>query len=78
MSKDLTPWFPPEIKPVHKGVYEMEPGQDEILGGSLGPFQKWNGTEWLEYTSSVDRADDSTEASLHQNRKWRGLVENPE
>lgn len=77
----LTKWFPADVKPVHVGVYEMEPGDDYVWGGSKGQFQHWNGERWGGYSSSARLAALSNcvnFTSMHQNRRWRGLAEKPE
>ena len=53
---EATPWFPPEIKPVHKGVYVV--GSD-----SFSVMNEWNGKCW-------DCGDGSP--SIWQDMPWRG------
>lgn len=74
MDAEMTDWFPAGAKPKRKGVYEMEPGADQILGGSLGRYQQWNGKFWCSYSSSIASAADTFNRSSHQNRRWRGFV----
>jgi hypothetical protein len=73
----LTPWFPPEVKPVHEGVYETR----LLIGGayviSVG-FCHWTpprngkpgrwGNQWAYITSA--RPD----GSGVQDKSWRGLT----
>jgi hypothetical protein len=76
-AEDLTPWFPPEVKPVHVGEYET----DEFF--AVGFARRWwNGSEW-----SVFYRDSDTAAEKHVWRKsvtgvsdirWRGLSKKPE
>ena len=51
-----TPWFPPEVKPVHKGLYVI--GSD-----ALSIMNEWNGKQWV-------RGDGSP--SIWQDVPWRG------
>jgi hypothetical protein len=81
MQPKLTDWFPPDVKPVRVGVYEMRPGNDIVWGGQLGRFQHWNGERWGGYSSSPNLAalsDCVNFTSMHQHRGWRGLAEKPE
>lgn len=69
---DLTPWFPPDVKPVHEGVY-----QTRNLKGLL-TFQYWNGKFWGLYRSRVDWASMSrNHTSIRQQNPWRGLSKQP-
>lgn len=76
MRKDkLTPWFPGNVKPARKGVYQ----RDWLDGGPLW-FSYWNGKTW-------NSGDDTTEGaacpvnkywkSNHQKLPWRGLAQDP-
>jgi hypothetical protein len=51
-----TPWFPPEEKPVHKGLYSV--GSD-----ALSVLNEWDGKQWV-------RGDGSP--SPWQDMQWRG------
>ena len=65
--KKYTNWFPPEIKPVHIGVYEVF---DE------GSYAFWSGKHWGWTVSSVATATtlkEHIEGSI-QSRTWRGLT----
>lgn len=67
----LTPWYPPEIKPVREGVYEVD--------------RDWSGTRWFSYFDGgtwymcaveVDRAERYYEAGStahNQQKPWRGI-----
>ena len=76
MSKPkLTPWYPPEIKPVRAGVYERDMG--EYYTGRYSYFSiatgLWYGwAEWREF--AIDNAKKGYVSSL-QDRPWRGLTE---
>lgn len=72
MSKKLTPWFPPHVKPVHKGVYETtSPSETRV-------FQYWGGEFFgLTATSVDDAMRFPHEKSRWQDDAWRGLAKKP-
>jgi hypothetical protein len=53
---EATPWFPPEVKPVHKGLYA-------VGGDNCSIMNEWNGEQWI-------RGDGSP--SAWQDVSWRG------
>jgi len=68
----LTPWFPPEVKPVHVGYYEtgIDYRHPESEKGGKSIFLWWfDGKNWVD----ASRAYKCSE----QNRYWRGLAEKP-
>lgn len=67
----LTPWFPPEVKPVRFGIYERL--------WSDGPlYALWNGKHWKTSWGTPDvAARNSSIGSGVQNLPWRGLAEKP-
>ena len=73
MSK-MTPWFPPHIKPVHKGVYETK----DPFWGTF--YSNWNGKSWSigsVYLSSAFSQLGSGyrhHKTKNQNRSWRGFT----
>lgn len=68
MSKKLTPWFPPEVKPVRVGVYRV----------AYGRYAMWNGSKWgyahstIEYASAYPFYD-----CAWPDKQWRGLASKP-
>lgn len=64
----LTPWFPPEIKPVHVGRY-----QTECQTGDY--FVNYWGRQQVHYEADGDRGCDPC---VIQDRPWRGLKEKAE
>ena len=65
----LTDWFPPEIKPVHVGVY-----QTDFCG-----YAHWNGKKWgYGRLSPLDAKTCAVYRSAIQNKSWRGLNFNPQ
>jgi hypothetical protein len=68
MNKTLTPWFPPHVKPVRVGVYQVEDDRIEpkILENIRPIFSYWNGQNW------------SNMRGPKRERFWRGLAIDPE
>lgn len=69
----LTPWFPPEVKPVRPGVYIATTLRRERY------FRYWTGTAWLTGGSTVQEAE--AERLLFcvnpEQMHWRGLASDP-
>lgn len=68
MSEELTPWFPPDIKPVRPGIY-----QTTVKFRSDGApywlvYAIWTGIEWF-----FDHGGPLWIQHVH----WRGLAEKP-
>lgn len=71
MSK-LTEWFPPEIKPVHKGVYER------AMCGRGTRYSFWDGVCWGGWSDKVRWAwGQRGIPSVVQDAPWRGLRGKP-
>ncbi len=58
----LTPWFPPKVKPVRKGLY-----MTRYIVGQAPLLLRWTGEIW------TDEQGDCYSAS----RQWRGLAFDP-
>lgn len=60
---ELTEWYPPDVKPVWEGVYQVK----SVLA-SMGHFYAlWNGEEWV--------FEDIQDCPLKkQDREWRGVL----
>ena len=67
MTKQMTPWFPVRIKPVHVGVYETD------LDGYLG-YSFWNGKWWRDTNHKPELAAFEKRRGMQQ-KKWRGFKE---
>ena len=68
-----TQWFPPDVKPVHEGVYERH----FILanGRESCAYSLWDGRIWCVDVVHVSRAMQYEHVrSSAQNRPWRGLT----
>lgn len=68
MSKKLTEWFPADVKPVRKGLYQ----RNYIGYGITKVPDRWDGKKWW-----VRYADGSGEFPAKTNRPWRGLASDP-
>lgn len=69
----LTPWFPPDVVPVHVGVYE-------VRDNGITAFACWNGVCFgYRSLSSAQLAHDSRDkpTGLPAKAQWRGLAEPP-
>ena len=73
MDEELTPWFPPTIKPVREGVYETSATES-------GPsFNYWDGHQWLWTCASI-KATQARYLDVRsgvQDHVWRGLARKP-
>jgi hypothetical protein len=69
MSK-LTPWFPPEVKPVYVGVYRTK------FFANYSGYSYWNGSAWSFEWDSVEEV--SRMEIGNQDKSWRGLAKNPQ
>ena len=67
----MTPWFPPHIKPVHKGVYPIK-----FTAAESYPFMyaTWNGLKWS--CSSYKKSDNWHKKfyAADQNKFWCGFT----
>ena len=68
----LTPWFPPDVKPVRRGWYLRD-----YLSGPA--YSHWNGARWSGgCLNLIDRAFVKHHPSHDQSMQWRGLAEKPQ
>jgi len=73
MSK-MTPWFPPHIKPVHKGVYQVEWHNKE--SDPWPTYAQWNGYQWSRLSChKTDGFWHNCYEDAKQARAWRGFTE---
>lgn len=70
MSKKMTPWFPPHIKPVHVGVYPVKFGDDGDIC-----YAAWNGNKWSWFELSPRGQRFRNFQFTNQNKYWRGFIE---
>jgi putative component of toxin-antitoxin plasmid stabilization module len=74
----LTDWFPPDVKPVRSGVYEVK--LDKRYNKGKG-FAYWC-NELKKWTNMVQLADRAAQRSdwfegADQDKYWRGLAKKP-
>lgn len=77
MTKKFSPWFPPEIKPVRVGVYQVNDA--DYQNGVAWSY--WNGerfcyrtwTETVAYTTYTSENPTALPAFTY----WRGLARKP-
>ena len=78
MIENVTPWFPPHIKPVHAGWYPRtnEPRNEK----GLKWMNWWDGEKWY-YNESQKAGDPATKpghiCTYNVCWYWRGLAEKP-
>lgn len=74
-----TPWFPPDVNPVRKGVYERDHTTSRFFAGRAPiRFSYWTGKHWGGW--SVHHAAairNKSRPSWEQNIPWRGLARKP-
>ncbi len=69
----LTEWFPGDVKPVRKGVYQKMCGHGKELG-----YQYWDGANWGYWEETPDAAvRERGKAVETEFEEWRGLAEKP-
>jgi len=81
MKPKVTPWFPPEIKPVHVGIYHRQLAHTS-RNGDLVVFAYWDGTHWLIPSADPGVASDPWRPRVIDQSylfalPWRGLAEKP-
>jgi len=72
-KQKLTDWFPPNVKPVHKGMYEVHVSH-------CYPFPRYfDGKKWHIMTrAEASGTKPFTPCSVDYGYHWRGLAEKPE
>lgn len=77
--KELTDWYPADVKPVRVGVYEacMEVFTDRFGTYHIEfGFAKWDGNRWGPMHTDPSAANELiTWATGSQRKGWRGLKE---
>ena len=74
----LTDWFPPDVKPVHVGHYQIGYATERTDDPYTGPVALagrravWNGANWQHSWAALTDFDAPLSA---QDRPWRGLKE---
>ena len=73
----LTDWFPPDVKPVRVGVYEIF---HPDYGNDLECFAYWDGKFWGLFMPTKQGAISERyqhNCGSHQFKTWRGLSKKP-
>jgi len=74
MSK-MTNWFPPHIKPVRKGIYQIKYTKKQNPA-YRAMYATWDGTHWS--TGSYNLWDEyHKQFYANQKKFWRGFTEEP-
>jgi hypothetical protein len=69
-----TNWFPPQIKPVHEGVYKTE---HTIKGQVFFGFSKFEKGLWSYREPTIEKAAHSRPSYVAlQHKWWKGLTTN--
>jgi hypothetical protein len=68
-----TDWFPPEVFPVHNGVYEVKPGTDPRVDG--GWYRMYENGVWYGGFHNPDEAAKMrSPLAARFISEWRGVV----
>jgi len=72
-NMNMTPWFPPHIKPVNIGVYEVKDAYK--LPHTLPVYARWDGLQWSN-ESYLNHHDELhyTSYGAGQEKLWRGFT----
>ena len=73
MGQQVTGWYPPEIKPVHQGPYDVADGKCFTSPW----FKSWNGVFWGAGAQTPSDAfiHRGISGTLQHSFHWRGLTE---
>ena len=71
--KQMTPWFPPHIKPVRKGVYEVKFTPKGLYESYF--YAMWNGKRWSRVATYEEMKRFHSNFDALQNKYWRGFKE---
>lgn len=74
-----TEWFPPNIKPTHVGIYQVQKvgwGKSVSLGDVM--YSHWNGKRWSPQQFLISDIERRKRWKANfQNKTWRGLADKP-
>ena len=71
--KQMTPWFPPHIKPCRTGVYEVK-FTPKVLHASY-MYAMWNGKRWSRVATYEEMHLFHQNFDALQGKYWRGFKE---
>ena len=72
MSK-MTDWFPPHIKPVREGVYEVSFASRQKTDAPM--YATWNGSRWSCWSNGKNDVYHTRFLEAVQDKYWRGFTE---
>ena len=67
----MTDWFPPHIKPVREGVYEIK---FAAVRGYHRMYSTWNGLKWSRATHLKSNEWHKKFRGAVQDKYWRGFT----
>ena len=73
---EKTDWYPGDIRPARRGVYERDVLRIPALG-YFWPFSYWNGRRWGPGSLTPDTNKGARGTHVFQNLPWRGLTKEP-
>lgn len=71
--KKMTNWFPPSIKPVRAGVYEIK--FTYTMMPTESKYATWNGKKWSNMSYHKTGYWHGIFVGAEQNKYWRGFTE---
>ena len=72
--RKVTPWFPPEIKPVRNGIYKVK---DSPRNQHWYRYWDCNNHKWGAAATSPEAASALSKSYWFQESEWRGLARKP-
>lgn len=70
-AREVTEWFPAEVKPVHVGVYHVR-YQSSLPGGGHSYWAAWDGKSWTPAVDEIELVEPAEIGGI-QEKEWRGL-----
>jgi len=70
--KKMTKWFPPHIKPVRKGVYEVKFTPKGVHESYM--YAMWNGKKWSRVATYEEMKSFHSNFDALQGKYWRGFT----
>lgn len=73
-----TEWYPGDVAPARKGVYERDFGdlnREDLM--SYWTFSYWDGRRWYVASISPETNLGMARVHFHQELPWRGLAREP-
>jgi hypothetical protein len=68
----MTKWFPPHIKPVREGVYEVRFLIQKITDAPM--YATWNGSRWSVWSHFKNDMYHARFLYADQGKYWRGFT----